>query len=68
MKKFTIKKHPDLLYNQLAAEFGKRWLDEIELPNTFHDSINPKLKLRAYQEKALKAFVGYFRKDFAFKE
>ena len=69
MKKFPIKRHPDLLYNRLISEFGKHWIDEIELSkNTFHINVNEKFKLRDYQEKALKMFVGYFRKDFSFRE
>ena len=70
MKKFDLIKHSDLLlYKRLEFEFGRRWLDEIELSkNTFQNNINSKFKLREYQEKALKAFVGYFRKDFPFKE
>lgn len=69
MKKFSIKKHTDLLYNKLLSEYGEHWIDEIELSkNTFHNNINEKFELRDYQEKALKMFVGYFRKDFSFRE
>lgn len=69
MKNFPIKRHPDLLYNRLISEFGKHWIDEIELSkNTFHNNINKNFELRNYQEKALKMFVGYFRKDFSFRE
>ena len=69
MKKFDLIEHPYLLYNRLKSEFGKRWLEEIELSkNTFQNNINSKFALREYQERALKTFVGYFRKDFSFKE
>ena len=38
------------LQDVLKEEFGKRTIENTELPNYFFQSLNPAMKLRPYQE------------------
>ena len=55
------------LQDLLKEEFGKRTIENTELPNYFLQSLNPAMKLRPYQEECFKYFITYWGNDFAGK-
>jgi len=56
------------LYDKFLAEFGRRYLSEIAIPQSVTDNLSKKLELRSYQNDAFQRFICYFEKDFSFKE
>jgi len=67
MSEIEINKNPDLLFNKLQSEFGKRYFDSINLPNFLIENLNQNFALRPYQELAFKSFLTYFENGFDFK-
>lgn len=51
----------------LKEEFGKRTIENTELPTYFTQSLNPALKLRPYQEECFRYFITYWENSFAGK-
>ena len=56
------------LHDLLKEEFGKRTIENTELPNYFIQSLNPAMKLRPYQEECFKYFITYWENSFAGKD
>lgn len=56
------------LQETLTTEFGKRFIDNTELPEYFGTSLNPAKTLRPYQELCFKYFVNYWENDFEGKD
>ena len=56
------------LQDVLKEEFGKRTIENTELPNYFIQSLNPAMKLRPYQEDCFKYFITYWENSFAGKD
>ena len=56
------------LYDKLLQEFGKRNIQEIQIPKFISENINPDFELRPYQEEAFQRFICYFENQFDFKE
>ena len=56
------------LQDVLKEEFGKRTIENTELPNYFTQSLNPAMKLRPYQEDCFKYFITYWENVFAGKD
>lgn len=52
------------LQDLLREEFGKRYLEQVEMPDYFSTSLNPALKLRPYQEECFRYFLTYFGNSF----
>ena len=52
----------------LREEFGRRTIENTQLPEYFHSSISPALKLRPYQEECFKYFLNYWENSFNQKE
>ncbi len=57
-----------ILQETLREEFGKQHITKVELPKYFTTSLNPKMKLRPYQEECFKYFITYWQNDFDAKE
>ncbi len=56
------------LQEMLNREFGKRTIDNMELPEYFTTSLNPMMCLRPYQEECFRYFLTYWNNDFVGKE
>jgi type III restriction enzyme len=56
------------LYERLVEEFGRRTLNDIELPRILTENLNPKFELRPYQIEAFQRFLCYFENEFEFKQ
>ena len=56
------------LYDTILEEFGRRTLQNTEIPNYLKDNLNPKFELRPYQEEAFARFFLCFEEDFDGKE
>lgn len=57
-----------ILQDTLCEEFGKRTIAAVELPRYLATALNPRIKLRPYQEECFKYFVTYWQHDFEAKE
>jgi len=55
------------LQDVLKEEFGKRTIENTELPQYFMKSLNPAMKLRPYQEECFRYFITYWENAFAGK-
>lgn len=55
------------LYDRLLTEFGKRSIQEIEIPKHLVENLNPEFELRPYQNEAFQRFICYYEKEFDFK-
>ncbi len=55
------------LYDRLLTEFGKRYIQEIEIPKHLMENLNPEFALRPYQREAFQRFICYYEKEFDFK-
>ena len=56
------------LYDTILEEFGRRTLQNTEIPDYLKDNLNPKFELRPYQEEAFARFLLCFEEDFDGKE
>ena len=56
------------LYDTIVEEFGRRTLQNTEIPDYLKDNLNPKFELRPYQEEAFARFFLCFEEDFDGKE
>lgn len=56
------------LQDVLKEEFGKRSIENTQLPTYFTQSLNPAMKLRPYQEECYKYFITYWENAFAGKD
>ena len=56
------------LYETILEEFGRRTIQNTEIPDYLKDNLNPKFKLRPYQEEAFARFCLCFEEDFDGKE
>ncbi len=56
------------LQDLLKEEFGKRSIENTELPNYFTQSLDPGRKLRPYQEDCFKYFITYWENTFTGKD
>ena len=52
----------------LRDEFGRRAIENTQLPEYFITCISPALKLRPYQEECFKYFLTYWENSFNQKE
>ena len=60
--------HTKNLQDLLKEEFGKRTIENTELPTYFKQSLNPVMKLRPYQEECFKYFITYWENSFIGKD
>ena len=56
------------LYETILEEFGRRTIQDTEIPDYLKDNLNPKFELRPYQEEAFARFFLCFGEDFDGKE
>ena len=56
------------LYETILEEFGRRTIQNTEIPNYLKDNLNPTFELRPYQEEAFARFFLCFEEDFDGKE
>ena len=56
------------LYDKIVEEFGRRTIQNTEIPDYLKDNLNPKFELRPYQEEAFARFLLCFEEDFDGKE
>ena len=56
------------LYETILEEFGRRTIQDTEIPDYLKDNLNPKFELRPYQEEAFARFFLCFEEDFDGKE
>ena len=56
------------LYDTIVEEFGRRTLQNTEIPDYLKNNLNPKFELRPYQEEAFARFFLCFEEDFDGKE
>ena len=56
------------LYETILEEFGRRTIQNTEIPDYLKDNLNPKFELRPYQEEAFAHFFLCFENDFDGKE
>lgn len=52
------------LYDVLRSELGARNIERMELPLDITQNLNPRLRMRPYQERALRYFLNYWQEDF----
>ena len=55
------------LQQNLLEEFGKQGINTTPIPQIIEKNLNPKFKLRPYQEAAFKHFIKYWENKFAGK-
>lgn len=58
----------DNLQALLRDEFGKRNIENFEMPEFFSTSLNPAMQLRPYQKKCFQYFLTYWENSFDGKE
>lgn len=56
------------LYETILEEFGRRTIQDTEIPDYLKDNLNPKFELRPYQEETFTRFFLCFEEDFDGKE
>ena len=56
------------LYDTILEEFGRRTIQDTEIPDYLKDNLNPKFELRPYQEEAFARFFLCVEEDFDGKE
>ena len=56
------------LYDTILEEFGRRTIQNTEIPDYLKDNLNPTFELRPYQEEAFARFFLCFEEDFDGKE
>ena len=56
------------LYDTIVEEFGRRTIQNTEIPDYLKDNLNPKFELRPYQEEAFARFFLCLEEDFGGKE
>ena len=56
------------LYETILEEFGRRTIQDTEIPDYLKDNLNPKFELRSYQEEAFARFFLCVEEDFDGKE
>jgi type III restriction enzyme len=56
------------LYEKINQEFGKRTIEDIEMPFYLEKNFSDNIKLRGYQKKAFQNFFCYFENSFDFKK
>ncbi|RKU11948.1 type III deoxyribonuclease [Candidatus Poribacteria bacterium] len=56
------------LYDTIVEEFGRRTIQNTEIPDYLKDNLNPKFELRPYQEEAFARFFLCLEEDFDGKE
>ena len=52
------------LYDLILEEFGKRTIQNTEIPNHLTDNLNPTFELREYQKEAFARFLLCFENNF----
>ncbi|EYA39252.1 DEAD/DEAH box helicase family protein [Bacteroides fragilis] len=52
------------LQNLLREEFGKRYIESVQMPEYFSTALNPAMKLRPYQEECFRYFLTYWENSF----
>ena len=56
------------LYETILEEFGRRTIQNTEIPDYLKDNLNPKFELRPYQEEAFARFFLCFENNFDGRE
>ena len=56
------------LYETILEEFGRRTIQDTEIPDYLKDNLNPKFELRPYQKEAFARFLLCVEEDFDGKE
>ncbi len=56
------------LYDLILEEFGKRTIQNTEIPKSLTDNLNPTFELREYQKEAFARFLLCFENDFPGEE
>ena len=52
------------LYQRVKGYVGEERWKEIVIPSIIKNNLNPKFKIRSYQEEAFRYFISYWEKDF----
>jgi len=52
------------LYDTLLQEFGKRTIENINIPLSISSNLNPKFVMREYQKQAFRRFLCYYENSF----
>ena len=53
----------DFLYKTIISEFGKKYVQKIEIPETIKTNLNPNFQLRPYQIEAFQRFLCFFEDE-----
>ena len=51
------------LYETIISEFGKKYVQKIEIPETIKTNLNPNFQLRPYQIEAFQRFLCFFEDE-----
>ena len=51
------------LQDLLREEFGKRYLEGVQMPDYYSTALNPAMKLRPYQEECFRSFCFIWQQD-----
>ena len=57
------KNSMDFLYKTIVSEFGKKYIQKIEIPETLQTNLNPHFQLRPYQIEAFQRFLCFFEDE-----
>jgi type III restriction enzyme len=57
------KNSMDFLYKTIISEFGKKYVQKIEIPETIKTNLNPNFQLRPYQIEAFQRFLCFFKDE-----
>ncbi|MDP8203126.1 MAG: DEAD/DEAH box helicase family protein, partial [Candidatus Tenebribacter mawsonii] len=57
------KNSMDFLYKTIISEFGKKYVQKIEIPETITTNLNPNFQLRPYQIEAFQRFLCFFEDE-----
>lgn len=52
------------LQDLLREEFGKRYIESVQMPECFASALNPAMKLRPYQVECFRHFLTYWENSF----
>ncbi|NQT65750.1 MAG: DEAD/DEAH box helicase family protein, partial [FCB group bacterium] len=57
------KNRMDFLYKTIISEFGKKYVQKIEIPETIKTNLNSNFQLRPYQIEAFQRFLCFFEDE-----
>ncbi len=58
-----MKNSMDFLYRTIVSEFGNKYFQKIEIPETIKTNLNPNFKLRPNKIEAFQRFLCFFEDE-----